>query len=230
MYKRLTLSLAMLAVGAAMLAASGIASTGSAHKQSAPSGSVAKKGGILKASLTVGIENIDPQRSYYVPESQYEWLTQRPLLNFAHAEGARGYRLLNEGARSYTVSRDGRTYTFQIRHGMKFSNGTAVTAANYKHTLLRILNPNVGSPIASFLTDPASVNIRGAIAYNTTGKGSVSGLQTRGKYTFIIKLVKANALLPTLVALPPTGAEPNSLPLKPITTAPKGLASGGRYY
>src|SRR5256885_11717383 len=89
MYKRLTLSLAMLAVGAAMLAASGIASTGSAHKQSAPSGSVAKKGGILKASLTVGIENIDPQRSYYVPESQYEWLTQRPLLNFAHAQGAR---------------------------------------------------------------------------------------------------------------------------------------------
>src|SRR5882724_13474006 len=108
MYKRLTLSLAMLAVGAAMLAASGIASTGSAHKQSASSGSVAKKGGILKASLTVGIENIDPQRSYYVPESQYEWLTQRPLLNFAHAQGARGYRLLNEGAKSYRL--EGRAY------------------------------------------------------------------------------------------------------------------------
>jgi len=56
MYKRLTLSLAMLAVGAAMLAASGIASTGSAHKQSASQGSVAKQGGILKASLFAGIE------------------------------------------------------------------------------------------------------------------------------------------------------------------------------
>jgi peptide/nickel transport system substrate-binding protein len=230
MYKRLTLSLAMLAVGAAMLAASGIASTGSAQKQSAASGSVAKKGGILKASLFAGIENIDPQRSYYVPEWQYEWLTARPLLNFAHAVGARGYRLLNEGARSYTVSRDGRTYTFHLRVGMKFSNGRPITAANYKHTLIRVLNPNVGSPLASFLTDPASVNIRGAIAYNTTGKGSVSGIQTRGKYTFIIKLVKPNSLLPTLVALPPTGAEPTSLGLKPITTAPNGLASGGRYY
>jgi len=90
MYKRLTLSLAMLAVGAAMLAASGIASTGSAQKPSASQGSVAKKGGILKASLFAGIENIDPQRSYYVPEWQYEWLTARPLLNFAHATGARG--------------------------------------------------------------------------------------------------------------------------------------------
>jgi ABC-type transport system substrate-binding protein len=226
MYKRLTLSLAMLAVGAAMLAASGIASTGSAHKQSAPQ---AKKGGILKASLFAGIENIDPQRSYYVPESQYEWLTQRPLLNFAHAEGARGYRLLNEGASSYTVSRDGRTYTFHVRPGMKFSDGSAVTAANYKHTMLRILNPNVGSPIASFLTDPASVNIPGAIAYNTTGKGSVSGIVTKGKYTLIIKLLKANALLPTLMAMIETGATPLSFPMKPITS-PKNVVSAGKYY
>jgi peptide/nickel transport system substrate-binding protein len=226
MYKRLTLSLAMLAVGAAMLAASGIASTGSAHKQSAPQ---AKKGGILKASLFAGIENIDPQRSYYVPESQYEWLTQRPLLNFAHAEGARGYRLLNEGASSYTVSKDGRTYTFHVRPGMRFSDGSAVTAANYKHTMLRILNPNVGSPIASFLTDPSSVNIRGAIAYNTTGKGSVSGVVTKGKYTLILKLVKANALLPTLMAMIETGATPLSFPMKPIT-APKNVVSAGKYY
>jgi len=153
-----------------------------------------------------------------VPEWQYEWLTARPLLNFAHAIGGRGYRLLNEGAQSYTVSRDGRTYTFHLRHGMKFSNGTTITAANYKHTFLRVLNPAVGSPLASFLTDPVSVNIKGALAYNTTGKGSVSGLVTQGKYTFIIKLVSANALLPTLVALPPTGAEPLNLALKPITS------------
>jgi peptide/nickel transport system substrate-binding protein len=229
MYKRLTLSLAMLAVGAAMLAASGIASTGSAHKQSGPASSVAKKGGILKASLFAGIENIDPQRSYYVPESQYEWLTQRPLLNFAHAEGARGYRLLNEGAKSYTVSRDGRTYTFHLRVGMRFSDGSPVTAANYMHTFLRVLNPNVGSPIASFLTDPSSVNIPGAIAYNTTGKGSVSGLKTKGKYTFIIKLVKANALLPTLLAFVDLSPTPLSFPMKPIT-APKTVVSAGAYY
>jgi peptide/nickel transport system substrate-binding protein len=226
MYKRLALSIAMLAVGAAMLAAAGVASPGSVHKTQ---GSVAKKGGILKASLFAGIENIDPQRSYYVPEWQYEWLTARPLLNFAHATGARGYRLLNEGAQSYTVSRNGKVYTFHIRHGMRFSNGSPVTAANYKHTLIRVLNPNVGSPLASFLTDPASVNIVGALKYNTSGKGGVSGITTKGKYTLIIKLVQPNALLPTLMALPPTGAEPLNLPLKPITN-PHSLPSAGAYY
>jgi peptide/nickel transport system substrate-binding protein len=230
MYKRLSLSIAMLAVGAAMLAAASVASPGAASKASSPASSKAKQGGIFKATLFAGIENIDPQRSYYVPEWQYEWLTARPLLNFAHSTGARGYRLLNEGARNYTVSRDGRTYTFHLRQGMKFSNGTPITAANYKHTFMRVLNPAVGSPLASFLTDPVSVNIVGALKYNSSGKGSVAGIQTKGKYTFIIKLVKANALLPTLVALPPTGAEPLNLPLKPITSAPKQLPSGGRYY
>jgi len=231
MYKRLMLSLAMLAVGAAMLATAGIASPGSAHKQSSPQ---AKKGGIFKATLFAGIENIDPQRSYYVPEWQYEWLTGRMLLNYRHATGGRGYQLVNDAAKSYTVSRDGKTYTFHLRHGMRLSNGKPITAANFKHTFLRVLNPNVGSPLASFLTDPASVNIVGALAYNTSGKGSVAGIKTKGPYTFIIKLVKANALLPTLVALPPTQAEPTNLPMSKITAVPccgyNQLPSGGRYF
>src|ERR1700693_2934937 len=93
MRKRLMLSIAMLVIGAAMLAAASVASPGSAGKQSGPQGSTARKGGILKFTLFAGIENIDPQRSYYVPEWQYEWLTGRMLLNFAHATGGRGYRL-----------------------------------------------------------------------------------------------------------------------------------------
>jgi peptide/nickel transport system substrate-binding protein len=229
MHKRLMLSIAMLAVGAAMLAATSIASPGSAGTQSAPTSSGAKKGGIFKASLFAGIENIDPARSYYVPEWQYEWLTGRMLLNYAHATGARGYRLVNDGAQSYTVSRDGRTYTFHLRRGMRFSNGQPVTAANYRHSLLRVLHEKVGSPLASFLTDPASVNIVGAIAYNSGTSKNVSGIRTKGKYTLIIKLVKGNALLPTLVALPPTQAQTLNLPFSPITS-PKAVHTAGRYY
>ncbi len=52
-----------------------------------------------------------------MPEWQYEWLTARMMLNFAHATGGRGYRLVNDGVSSYTVSRNGKTYTFHIRPG-----------------------------------------------------------------------------------------------------------------
>src|SRR5207248_2231763 len=103
------------------------------------------------------------------------------------------------------------------------------SATDYKHRLRRVLNPSGGAPIASFLTDPSSVNIRGALAYNTSGKGSVGGIQTKGKYTLVLKLIKANALLPTLMAMIETGATPLNFPMKPIT-APKSVASAGAYY
>jgi peptide/nickel transport system substrate-binding protein len=226
MHKRLALSVAMLAIGAAMLAASSFASS------QGPSSSQARKGGILKFSLFAGIENIDPQRSYYVPEWQYNWLVSRPLLNFAHAQGARGYRLLNEGARSYTVSRNGKTYTFNIRPGMKLSNGARISSRNYKHALMRVLNPEVGSPLASFLTDPASVNIVGAIAYNSGDANDVPGIKTAGPNRLKITLVAPNPLLPTLLALPPTGAIATTLPFRPITSVSSSnpLPAGGKYY
>ncbi len=223
MHKRLLLSVALLAIGAAMLAASSFASS---------QGSTARKGGIVKFSLFAGIENIDPQRSYYVPEWQYEWLTARMMLNFAHATGGRGYRLVNDGVRSYTVSRNGKVYTFHIRRGMKLSNGAKITSANYKHALMRVLNPNVGSPLASFLTDPASVNIVGALAYNNGDTQDVPGIKTLGPNTLRISLIAPNPLLPTLMALPPTGAVATNLPYSPITSVNSGnpLAAGGRYY
>lgn len=232
MRKRLMLSTAMFGIGAAMLAAASVASPGSVHKQNGPQSSTARKGGILKFTLFAGIENIDPQRSYYVPEWQYEWLTGRPLLNFAHQTGARGYRLVNDGAKSYTVSRDGKTYTFRIRQGMKFSNGSRLNANNYRHALLRVLHENVGSPLASFLTDPASVNIVGATDYNTGKTTTVPGISTRGPNVLVIRLVAANPLLPTLLALPPTSAVPTTLPFSPITSVPccNALPSGGRYF
>jgi ABC-type transport system substrate-binding protein len=186
----------------------------------------------VKFSLFAGIENIDPQRSYYVPEWQYEWLTARMMLNFAHATGGRGYRIVNDGASSYTVSKNGKVYTFHIRRGMKLSDGSRITSANYKHALMRVLNPNVGSPLASFLTDPVSVNIVGALAYNNGDTQDVPGIKTAGPNTLKVSLVAANPLFPTLMALPPTGAIATNLPYSPITSVNSGhpLAAGGRYY
>jgi len=232
MHKRFWLSIAMLAIGTSMLAATALGSPSRSNSQQA------KNGGTAKFVFALDVENVDPARSYYVPEWQYEWVTGRMLLNYAHKTGSGGYRLTNDGAKSYSVSKNGKVYTFHIRHGMKFSDGEPLNAVNYKHAFMRILNPAVGSPIASFLTDTASVNIVGGIAYNKSGKGNVAGLQTKGKYTFIIKLVKPAPLLLGFTALPPTMAQPLGFAYSPITKVPfdsggkhfSQLPSGGRYY
>jgi hypothetical protein len=56
--------LAALLFGAAMLTHASIASP-----------NVTKNGGTFRATLQTDIENVDPARSYYVPEWQYEWMT-----------------------------------------------------------------------------------------------------------------------------------------------------------
>jgi len=230
MHKRFWLSIAMLAIGAGLLAATAL---GGSSKAGSSNAQQARSGGTAHFVQELDFENVDPARSYVTNEWQFEWLTGRMLLNYAHKAGKAGYRLNNDAAKSYRISKDGKTYTFTLRKGMKFSDGKPITAANFKHAFLRLLNPGVQSPAASFMIDPASVNIVGGIAYNADGKGSV-GISTKGKYTFIVKLAKPSPLMLSLVALPFTSAEPVGFPFQPITKIPFGsfkqLPSGGRYY
>ena len=52
-------------------------------------------------------------------------------------------------AQSWTVSPDGKTYTFHLRPGIKFSNGQPVTANDVAWTLNRFGNPKINSIMAA---------------------------------------------------------------------------------
>lgn len=49
-------------------------------------------------------------------------------------------------AESYTVSPDGLTWTFTMRDGLKWSDGTELNAKDFEYTMKRIANPDVGAP------------------------------------------------------------------------------------
>lgn len=52
-------------------------------------------------------------------------------------------------AESWTVSEDGRTYSFALRSGVTFHNGEAFGADDVKYSIERVLAPATGSPYAS---------------------------------------------------------------------------------
>jgi len=185
--RRLWFSIVAAAIGASLLAAAGIASPA---KSSAPNGTFvgAKKGGTLHINISESdVDYIDPQLSYYVPGWALLYTTCRQLLNYPDKSGKAGTRLYPDGATTFPkISRGGRTYTFTVRKGMKFSNGKPITAKNYKFAIERAANPKLASPAGPFMSD-----IAGWDAANKSG-GHVSGVIAKGNKV-IIKLTAPHA-------------------------------------
>ena len=51
-------------------------------------------------------------------------------------------------AESYTVSDDGLTWTFTMRDGLKWSDGTDLNAKDFEYTFKRLTNPDLAAPYA----------------------------------------------------------------------------------
>lgn len=56
-----------------------------------------------------------------------------------------------DGAESWKVSDDGKTYTFTIREGLMFGDGTPVTAADFVYSIDRALSPETGAYGADYM-------------------------------------------------------------------------------
>jgi oligopeptide transport system substrate-binding protein len=54
-------------------------------------------------------------------------------------------------AESWTISPDGRTYTFTLRHEARWSNGDPVRAADFVFSYRRIMSPDTGAKYANML-------------------------------------------------------------------------------
>lgn len=156
---RLWASLAVL--GATALVAAGCGGD-SEESESATTGGATenpaqiKKGGTARFNLASDTDYIDPALAYYQVSWQMEYATCAKLLNYPDKSGAAGAQLEPEVAESLPkVSADGRTYTFTIRSGFKFSPPSTeeVTAETFEFAINRALNPAMQSPAAQFITD-----------------------------------------------------------------------------
>lgn len=87
---------------------------------------------------------------------------------------------------TWTISPDRKTYTFTLKPGIMFSDGTPVTAQTYVYTLTRALSPEVQSPIATLFLG----NIVGAAELNAGKAKTLSGVQALNDTTLQITLTK----------------------------------------
>ncbi len=73
-------------------------------------------------------------------------------------------KIVPDLATSHKASKDGKTYTFHLREGVKWHDGRPFTAADVKATFDRILNPDMKTPRCGSLLKPvvASVSTQGS--------------------------------------------------------------------
>jgi peptide/nickel transport system substrate-binding protein len=127
MRARLAGPLVLIALGAGVLGASSVA----ASKTGTSSSQAPKRGG------SVTIARIEDSQSFdktTVFQNESIWLCEQ-IMESLYTVAPDGKTLKPWLATSYTASKDGKTYTFKLRPGVKFSNGRPMTSADVKFSI-----------------------------------------------------------------------------------------------
>lgn len=137
---------------------------------------------------------LDPQASSTTLSSEVVDQMYDTLLTYK----PQSTELTGDIAKSLSVSQDGLTYTFHLRKGVKFWNGTPCTAKNFVDAFERVLTKSVNSWVEGFV-NPA---IEGSAAFYDGKAKTISGITTPDKYTLQIKLVKPMPYFKYVLAMP----------------------------
>lgn len=158
-----------------------------------------------KDSVTVGLQleppGLDPTRSIDSAIGEIVYKNVFEGLTMATPDGAVKPLL----ASGWTVSTDGRRYTFRLRRGVRFHDGAPFDAVSVRSSLLRALASGSLNPQKTELADIASV-------------------RAIDSYTVVIDLKSPNSALPFVLSLPalvmtsPASADGNAL--HPTGTGP----------
>ena len=235
MRRKHVLSLFVMSMGVALLvAATTVGVAASATKKVSVS---AKGGGILKVNQSAGtFDTLDPQLAYVTNDWNVLDSTQLMLLNYQDKSGAAGNQIVPEAAKAFpTISHGGKVYTYHLRSGLKFSDGSKVTAKSFQRAFERILSPQMFAQYGIY--DGLDQDLVGGTAFAGTctgcnGKATaqhISGIKAKG-LTLSIHLTKPVPYFESLLAMQWFGAiKPNM----PYTNSKSGIlkyASAGPYY
>lgn len=100
-------------------------------------------------------------------------------------------------AESWDVSEDGKTYTFHLRDGAKWSDGDPVTAKDFEYSWRRICDPDYASEALQAITDYV---VGGQEYFDGTGSYDDIKATAIDDYTFEVVLKNVTPYFPQLVA------------------------------
>jgi peptide/nickel transport system substrate-binding protein len=164
----------------------------------------------------------DPGLSYTVTGWQIMTHVYLGLVGYKWTAGPAGATIIPALAENLpTVSADGKDYKFKLRSGLKYSNGQAVKASDFKASIERLYK--VDSPGVGFFDQ-----IQGADTFSKSKKGGISGIIVNdAQRTVEIKLSSPRGDFLQILGIPFAAILPKSTPASDQST--KGIPATGPY-
>ncbi|KOV61684.1 ABC transporter substrate-binding protein [Streptomyces sp. MMG1121] len=171
-----------------------------------------KKGGTVTYEMSDVPDSFDPGNTYYAYMYNFSRLYARPLMTFAPGPGQQGNKLVPDLAESKGVSSEGgKTWTYKLRSGLKYQDGTPITSKDVKYAVERSnfardvlsLGPNY---FQQFMKD--GDKYKGP--YKDKSAKGLSSIETPNDTTIVFHLNRAFQEFDYLVSAPQTAPVPQS--------------------
>ncbi|HEX2706091.1 MAG TPA: ABC transporter substrate-binding protein [Candidatus Lustribacter sp.] len=167
------------------------------------------KGGTLRFGMAGTLDSVDPGDMYYGYSWNFVRNYARTLVVFKAAPGKAGNVLVPDLAESLGVpSKDFKTWTYKLKSGLKFEDGTPITSKDVKYAVARSLDkntfPNGPTYFNNFLADvPAKYTV-----YPSKSDAGLTAIETPDDRTIIFHLKRSFSGFDYFAMLPQTAPVP----------------------
>jgi YVTN family beta-propeller protein len=180
-------------------------------------------GGTVRLESENDVDSMDPALAYDATSWQLLYPTCAGLLHYPDKPAPAGSQLEPEVAQALPQrSADGKTYTFTLRPGFRFSppSNEPVTAQTFKYTIERSVSPRMNGPafVQGYMSD-----VVGAKAFMKGKAAHISGLVASGN-ALRVRLVAPAPDFVTRIAMPffcavPIGTPPDPKGVRVVPSA-----------
>ncbi|MDH6233690.1 ABC-type transport system substrate-binding protein [Mesorhizobium soli] len=151
-----------------------------------------KQGGSMTVTYKDDVSTLDPAIGY----DWQNWSMIKSLFSGLMDYEPGTTNLKKALAEDYTISEDGKTFTFTLHKGVKFQNGRELTAEDVKYSIDRVVNPKTQSPGAGFFGS--------IVGFQEASEGKadgLSGITVVDPYTIKFELSRPDATFLHVMAI-----------------------------
>ncbi|KUF14985.1 MULTISPECIES: ABC transporter substrate-binding protein [Streptomyces] len=164
-----------------------------------------KAGGTLRMVGKQDLDSADPQRAYYGMSWDFMRFYTRQLVSYDTKPGKESTKLVPDLAESTAkISADGKTYTYKLRDGLTWEDGSALTSKDVKYGIERLWATDTitGGPGYIRQTLDPKGEYKGPYKDTSKDKLGLKAIETPDDKTIIFKLPKRNGDFEQFLAMP----------------------------